>query len=100
MIRRQKTTIFIDGKESWTVLQLKKAVEGILKFSPENQQLYREETLLEDDKTLSESGFTATTAKAQSPATVGLAVKGTYCRAIFVVLCLYLSMGTQCLSSC
>lgn len=41
MIRRQKTTIFTDAKESTTVYELKRIVEGILKRSPEEQRLYK-----------------------------------------------------------
>ena len=39
-IRRQKTTIFADLKETNTVHDLKKIIHGILKFSPEDQVLY------------------------------------------------------------
>ena len=38
MIRRKKCTIFTDAKENTSVLELKKMVEGILKFSPEEQR--------------------------------------------------------------
>lgn len=41
MIRRHKTTIFTDAKESTTVYELKRIVEGILKRPPENQKLYK-----------------------------------------------------------
>uniref|UniRef100_A0A8C2T0Y2 Ubiquitin-like domain-containing protein n=1 Tax=Coturnix japonica TaxID=93934 RepID=A0A8C2T0Y2_COTJA len=41
MIRRHKTTIFTDAKESSTVLELKRIVEGILKRPPEEQRLYK-----------------------------------------------------------
>ena len=41
MIRRQKTTIFTDAKESTTVYELKRIVEGILKRPPEDQRLYK-----------------------------------------------------------
>ena len=50
-------------------------VEGILKYSPEDQRLYREDQLLDDAKTLGDSGFPNNVAKAQSPAEIGLAVK-------------------------
>ncbi|XP_065830545.1 elongin-B-like [Oscarella lobularis] len=74
-VRRHKTTLFLDAKESTTVLELKKMVEGILKYSPEDQRLYREDQLLDDAKTLGDSGFPNNVAKAQSPAEIGLAVK-------------------------
>ena len=41
MIRRGKTTIFTDAKESTTVYELKRIVEGILKRAPEDQRLYK-----------------------------------------------------------
>ncbi|XP_055006102.1 elongin-B-like isoform X1 [Boleophthalmus pectinirostris] len=75
MIRHHKTTIFTDAKESTTVYELKRIVEGILKRSPEDQQLYKDDQLLEDSKTLGDSGFTNQTARPQAPATVGLAFR-------------------------
>ncbi|KAJ3600511.1 hypothetical protein NHX12_031492 [Muraenolepis orangiensis] len=75
MIRRHKTTIFTDAKESTTVYELKRIVEGILKRSPEEQRLYKDDMLLDDSKTLGDSGFTNQTARPQAPATVGLAFR-------------------------
>ncbi|KAF4106756.1 elongin-B-like [Onychostoma macrolepis] len=75
MIRRHKTTIFTDAKESTTVYELKRIVEGILKRSPEEQRLYKDEQPLEDNKTLGDCGFTNQTARPQAPATVGLAFR-------------------------
>ena len=40
MVRRKKTTIFLDAKETTTVLDLKKMIEGITKKGPSDQQLY------------------------------------------------------------
>ncbi|KAG8147137.1 putative Transcription elongation factor B polypeptide 2-like protein, partial [Naja naja] len=42
MIQHHKTTIFTDAKESSTVYELKRIVEGILKRPPEEQRLYKE----------------------------------------------------------
>ncbi|XP_038836197.1 elongin-B-like isoform X1 [Salvelinus namaycush] len=88
MIRRHKTTIFTDAKESTTVYELKRIVEGILKRAPEEQRLYKElpksaltsllyqdDMLLEDSKTLGDCGFTNQTARPQAPGTVGLAFR-------------------------
>jgi len=76
MIRRKKTTIFTDAKDTTTVLELKKMVEGILKVPPKDQRLYnKDNTLMDDDKQLSEYGITMMTAKAQQPAVLGLAVR-------------------------
>ncbi|XP_055470980.1 elongin-B-like [Psammomys obesus] len=74
-IQRHKTTIFTDTKESSTVFQLKRIVEGIFKRLPDEQQLYKDDQLLDDGKTLGECGFTSQTARAQAPATVGLAFR-------------------------
>lgn len=46
MIRRHKTTIFTDAKESTTVYELKRIVEGILKRTPEDQRLYKVSLLM------------------------------------------------------
>uniref|UniRef100_A0A8C2PB36 Ubiquitin-like domain-containing protein n=1 Tax=Capra hircus TaxID=9925 RepID=A0A8C2PB36_CAPHI len=62
MIRRHKTTIFTDAKESSTVFELKRIVEGILKRPPDEQRLYKDDQLLDDGKTLGECGFTSQTA--------------------------------------
>ncbi|KAF4084657.1 hypothetical protein AMELA_G00108480 [Ameiurus melas] len=75
MIRRHKTTIFTDAKESTTVYELKRIVEGILKRPPEDQRLFKDDQLLDDGKTLGDSGFTNQTARPQAPATVGLAFR-------------------------
>ncbi|XP_026171791.1 elongin-B isoform X1 [Mastacembelus armatus] len=75
MIRRHKTTIFTDAKESTTVYELKRIVEGILKRPPEDQRLFKDDQLLEDSKTLGDCGFTNQTARPQAPATVGLAFR-------------------------
>ncbi|TFJ97872.1 histone-lysine N-methyltransferase PRDM9-like [Platysternon megacephalum] len=102
MIRRHKTTIFTDAKESSTVYELKRIVEGILKRPPEEQRLYpppwgrglgglrglgrghhgaggwaggADDQLLDDSKTLGDCGFTSQTARPQAPATVGLAFR-------------------------
>uniref|UniRef100_A0ACB8EUV0 Uncharacterized protein n=1 Tax=Sphaerodactylus townsendi TaxID=933632 RepID=A0ACB8EUV0_9SAUR len=75
MIRCHKTTIFTDAKESSTVYELKRIVEGILKRPPEEQRLYKDDQLLDDSKTLGDCGFTSQTARPQAPATVGLAFK-------------------------
>ncbi|MBZ3889141.1 Transcription elongation factor B polypeptide 2 [Sciurus carolinensis] len=45
-------------------------VEGILKWPPDQQQLYKDHQLLDDGKTL---GFTSQMARPQAPVTVGLA---------------------------
>ena len=43
MVRRKKTTIFLDAKENSTVGDLKKMIEGITKKPPADQQLYNKE---------------------------------------------------------
>ncbi|KAF7994464.1 hypothetical protein HCN44_003936 [Aphidius gifuensis] len=76
MIRRKKMTIFTDAKDNTSVLELKKIIEGILKIAPDDQQLFnKESTVMADGKSLADYGLNAQTAKAQSPALVGLAVR-------------------------
>ena len=75
MVRHHKTTIFLDCKEDQTVYDMKKMIEGILKKQPEDQKLFVDDQVLEDNKKLGDCGFTSQTAKAQSPATIGLAFK-------------------------
>ncbi|PWA17752.1 hypothetical protein CCH79_00008099, partial [Gambusia affinis] len=75
MIRRNKTTIFTDAKESTTVYELKRIVGGILKRPPEDQMLYKDDVVLSDNQTLGNCGFTNQTARPQAPATVGLALR-------------------------
>lgn len=75
MIRRKKTTIFMDAKESSTVMELKKMVQGITKKTPDDMKLFKEDVPLDDNKTLGDYGFTSSTARAQAPATVGLAFR-------------------------
>jgi transcription elongation factor B subunit 2 len=76
MIRRKKLTIFTDAKDTTTVLELKKIIEGILKKPPQDQQLYnKDNTIMKEEQMLQDYGLTSVTAKAQSPATVGLAVR-------------------------
>ena len=79
MIRRHKTTIFADAKETTTVYEVKKMVEGILKRVPEDQRLFKitkdQQIPLDDSKQLSEYGFTHATARAQLPETIGLAFR-------------------------
>ncbi|XP_076108277.1 elongin-B-like isoform X1 [Mytilus galloprovincialis] len=75
MLRRKKATIFTDAKESTTVHEVKRIVEGILKVRPEDQRLYKDDQPLDDNKTLGDYGFTFATARAQAPATIGLAFR-------------------------
>ncbi|XP_032450972.1 elongin-B-like [Lynx canadensis] len=73
MIRPHKTTIFAYAKESSTLFELKRIVEGIFKWPPDEQPLYKNDQLLDDGKTLGECGFTSQMARPQAPATLGLA---------------------------
>jgi len=74
MIRRKKSTFFLDAKENTTVLELKRMIEGITKKPPGEQRLFnKEDAIMEEDKTLADYGLTSSLAKAQSPAEVGLA---------------------------
>ena len=73
MIRRKKTTIFLDAKENTTVVEIKKMIHGITKVEPERLKLFYKDDELDDNRILSDYNLTVNTAKAQSPATIGLA---------------------------
>lgn len=76
MIRRKKTTIFTDAKETTTVKELKQMIEGILKVPPRDQCLYNKENeVMSDEKQLQDYGIMVSTAKAQSPPQLGLALR-------------------------
>jgi len=75
MIRRHKTTIFLEAKETTPVSEIKKMIEGILKKPPTEQKLYNKEDLpMDDDKCLSDYGITSVEASVQNPIEVGLAL--------------------------
>lgn len=40
MVRRRKTSIFLDAKTDTSVLEVKKMIEGILGIAPVDQQLF------------------------------------------------------------
>lgn len=63
MIRHHKTTIFTDAKDSNTLFELKRIIEGILKWPPDKQQLYKDDQLQDHGKTLGECGFTSQRAR-------------------------------------
>lgn len=65
----------MDAKESTTVSELKRMVQGITKRPPEDMKLYKDDQALEDNKGLGDCGFTSSTARAQAPATIGLAFR-------------------------
>jgi len=75
MVRRKKTTIFIDAKEDTTVLELKRMISGITKVLPEDQKLFRDSGELDDKKKISDYGLNTGTAKPQLPATISLIFK-------------------------
>lgn len=75
MIRRKKLTLFIEAKESMTVFELKRMIEGITRKVPNEQRLFTSENvLMEDDKLLSEFGISPANAKAENPFEIGLAM--------------------------
>lgn len=83
MVRRKKTTIFLDAKENTPVSELKKMISGILKVDPVDQLLYYKTNdmyeAMSDRRTLIEYGINSSTAKAQHQATVGLAIRDDDC---------------------
>ena len=46
MIRRKKTTIFLDAKENTKVSDLKRMIEGITKKPPPEQRLYNKDDVV------------------------------------------------------
>lgn len=71
MVRRHKTTIFLDTKEDATVADVKKMLSGLIKRSPEDQRLSYQDKILEDKEELRQH-FQA---KAHCPALIGLMLK-------------------------
>jgi hypothetical protein len=46
MVRRKKSTLFVDAKETTSVLELKRIVEGIVKKPPNQQRLYAKDDVV------------------------------------------------------
>ena len=82
-------TIFLDATEETTVYQLKKMLEGIIKKEPEEQKLYDIDSkeALDDAKTLGDCGYKSQNAKAQDPASIGLAYRCSKCVCVCVCVC-------------
>lgn len=70
-VRRHKTTIFLDTKETATVADVKKMLATIIKRPPEDQKLSYERQILDDREELRHY-FQA---RAQNPATIGLMLR-------------------------
>lgn len=76
MIQRKKLTIFTDVKDNTEIYEVKKIIEGIIKVPPKDQMLFtKDQDVMEDDKILSEYGYTTAVARAQSPGFIGLALR-------------------------
>lgn len=73
MVRRQKTTIFLDTKENATVADVKKMLAGIIKRPPEDQKLSYERQILDDREELRR--YFQSPARAQNPAMIGLMLR-------------------------
>lgn len=71
MVRRNKTTIFLDTKENATVADVKKMLTGIVKVPPEDQKLSYGRQILDDKEELRHY-FQA---RAQNPAMIGLMLR-------------------------
>lgn len=52
MVRRKKTTIFLDAKENTTVGELKRMIEGITKKPPNEQKLYNRDDCVSNQTVL------------------------------------------------
>ncbi|CAH8469828.1 unnamed protein product [Heterobilharzia americana] len=75
VVRRKKTTIHLNAKETSPVLEVKKMIEGILKVKPEDQMLLKQQTEMEDEKSLGYYNLNSQTARAHTPATLGLCLR-------------------------
>jgi len=89
MVRRRKTSMFLDAKTDTPVLEVKKMIEGIMNVAVVDQQLYylagasamdnaldpTQYTLLEDNKLLGDYGINTQTARPQLPATIALSTR-------------------------
>lgn len=71
MVRRHKTTIFLDTKENATVADVKRMLAGIIKRPPEDQKLNYDKVTLDDREELRHY-FQA---RAQNPAMIGLMLR-------------------------
>ena len=73
-LRRQKDTLFTDLKETNTVLELKKTIQGIVKTPADDIRVFNmnakdaKNAYLEDGTTLRDCGFDANNARPQAPA--------------------------------
>ncbi|KFQ14305.1 Transcription elongation factor B polypeptide 2, partial [Leptosomus discolor] len=75
MIYHHKTTTFTEAQKTTTVHELKNVVEGILKRPPEEQWLYKDDQLLDDDhRNLLDCGLSSQSCHPHIPAMVGLAL--------------------------
>lgn len=92
LIRRQKTTIHLNAMETTKISEVKRMIQGILKYPPEDQMLVKQEQIeLEDEKVLSDYNLTAVTARAHLPVLIGLRLrnKGVFNEISEVVDCLF-----------
>ncbi|MEW5305986.1 MAG: hypothetical protein WDW38_009916 [Sanguina aurantia] len=53
-VKRKKTTIFLHVDATDTVLEVKQKLQELVEQAPESQQLYKNGTLLEDSKKLTD----------------------------------------------
>lgn len=79
MVRRHHLTIFLDVRENTNVLEVKNMISGITKRPLEEMKLFYEGQQLDDTKTIAEVGISNATARAQTPATIGLCFAGRIC---------------------
>ena len=88
MIRRKKTTIFTDAKETTNVSELKKIIQGITTFLLDHLKLINKSDIMhsfvltgitkvapENHRCLADYGLISSTARAQSPASLSLSYR-------------------------
>ena len=75
MIKHKKTCILTDVKESASVYELKRIVQGILNKAPEEQRLFYNDKQLDDRKTLKSCGINNKNAKPEDPVKLALELR-------------------------
>ena len=72
MVKREKTAIMLDVKETTYVNEVKSILAGLLKKSADDMQLIYKDSILDENKTVGDCGLTMLTTKPQTPALIGL----------------------------
>ncbi|XP_065663801.1 elongin-B [Hydra vulgaris] len=72
VVKREKTSIFLDVKETTYVYEIKSTLATLLKKNTDDMCLLYKDSILDENKTVAEYGLTMQTTKPQTPALIGL----------------------------